>query len=269
MALDTKMSTSYQQKYRSRGLKPVLFAGFAAVLVWEVISRTFVAFLANVAPQQALHIRSQQSTALLGLAQNKLDALDNSNQVSGNVQERRSEANLGAAFPPDGFHDADRADAEDIEQVRRMAEQALLSDPLNARALRILGQIADLSRDEPRSWQLMQASVRRSLNETLAVAWLTSKSAERRDYAAAMYYADVLLRTRPQLGSEVVIPVLARIAEDKEAVVAFKEMLSRDPPWRAQFFDALPGSRTSTAASPRSRTERPGSAVAEHKERVL
>src|SRR5258705_5840643 len=162
MALDTKMSTSYQQKYRSRGLKPILFAGFAAVLVWEVISRTFVALLANVAPQQALHIRSQQSTALLGLAQNKLDALlDNSNQVSGNVQERRSEANLGAAFPPDGFHDADRADAEDIEQVRRMAEQALLSDPLNARALRILGQIADLSRDEPRSWQRMQDSVHR------------------------------------------------------------------------------------------------------------
>jgi len=94
-------------------------------------------------------------------------------------------------------------------------------------------------------------------------------SAERRDYAAAIYYADVLLGTRPQLGSEVVIPILARIAEDKEAVVAFKEMLSRDPPWRAQFFDALPGSRTSTAASPRSRTERPGSAVAEHKERVL
>src|SRR6266404_2298847 len=243
MALDTKMSTSYQQKYRSRGLKPILFAGFAAVLVWEVISRTFVAFLANVAPQQALHIRSQQSTALLGLAQKKLDALDNSNQVSGNVQERRSEANLGAAFPPDGFHDADRADAEDIEQARRMAEQALLSDPLNARALRILGQIADLSRDEPRSWQLMQASVRRSLNETLAVAWLTSKSAERRDYASAMRYADVLLRTRPQVSNEV-IPLLARLAENGEAVTGLKEMLSQNPPWRAQFFDALPNSIT-------------------------
>ena len=125
MALDTKMSTSYQQKYRSRGLKPVLFAGFAAVLVWEIISRTFVAFLANVAPQQALHIRSQQSTALLGLAQKKVDALDNSNQVSGNVQERRSEANLGAAFPPDGFHDADRADAEDIEQHQVLEGRAV------------------------------------------------------------------------------------------------------------------------------------------------
>jgi Tfp pilus assembly protein PilF len=227
-----KMSTVSAPIYRSQTLKPVLFAALAAVLVWEVTSRTFAAFLANFAPEQALHIHSQQPTALLKLAQTKLGASDE-------------------------------------KQARRMAEQALLSDPLNAQALRILGQIAELSKDGPRSWQFMQASVRHSLNESLVPVWLMYRSAERRDYAAAMYYADVLLRTRPQLGSEVVIPILARIAEDKEAVVAFKEMLSRDPPWRAQFFDALPGSRTSTAASPRSRTERPGSAVAEHKERVL
>jgi hypothetical protein len=191
----------------SQRLKRVLFAALAAGLVWEVTSRTVAAFLANFAPEQALHIRPQQPNALLNIAQTKLGASDD-------------------------------------QQARRMAEQALLSDPLDARALRILGQIADLSKDEPRSWQFMQASVRHSLNESLAVVWLMYRSAERRDYAAAMYYADVLLRTRPQLGSEVVIPVLARIAEDKEAVVAFKEMLSRDPPWRAQFFDALPGSIT-------------------------
>src|SRR5262249_33882598 len=61
---------------------------------------------------------------------------------------------------------------------------------------------------------------------------------------------DVLLRTRPQLGSEVVIPVLARIAEDKEAIVAFKEMLSRDPPWRAHFFYALPRRITNAPTPP-------------------
>jgi Tfp pilus assembly protein PilF len=201
------MSTVSAPIYGSQKLKRVLFAALAAGLVWEVTSRTFAAFLANVAPEQALHIRSQQPTALLKLAQTNLIASDD-------------------------------------KQARRMAEQALLSDPLNAQAMRILGQIAERSKDVPRSWQFMQASVRRSLNESLAVVWLMYRSAERRDYAAAMYYADVLLRTRPQLGSEVVIPVLARIAEDKEAVAAFKELLSRDPPWRAQFFDALPGSVT-------------------------
>jgi hypothetical protein len=201
------MSTSSAPICRSQTLKIVLFAALAACLVWEVTSRTLGAVLANFAPEQALHIHSQQPTALLKLAQMKLGASDD-------------------------------------KEARRMAEQALLSDPLNAQALRILGQIAELSKDGPRSWQFMQAAVRHSLNESLAVVWLMYRSTERRDFAAAMYYADVLLRTRPQLGSEVVIPVLAQIAEDKEAVVAFKEMLSRDPPWRAQFFDALPRSIT-------------------------
>jgi tetratricopeptide (TPR) repeat protein len=204
------MSPVFAPIYRSQTLKPVLFAALAAlaaVLAWEVTSKTFVAFLANFAPERALHIHPQRPNALLNIAQTKLDASDD-------------------------------------EQARRMAEQALLSDPLNAQALRILGQIADLSKDEPRSWQFMQASVRHSLNGTFAVAWLMIASAKRRDYVAAMRYADVLLRTRPQLGNQLVIPLLARIAEDREAVVAFKEMLSQDPPRRAQFFDALPNSIT-------------------------
>jgi hypothetical protein len=201
------MKTVSAPIYGSQTLKTALFAALAAGLVWEVITRTFAAFLANFAPEQALHVHSLQPTALLKLAQTKLGASDD-------------------------------------QQARRMAEQALLSDPINAQALRILGRIAERSKDGPRSRQFMQASVRRSLNESLAVVWLMYRSAERRDYAAAMYYADVLLRTQQQLGNEAVIPVLAQIAEDKEAVVAFKEMLSRDPPWRAQFFDALPGSIT-------------------------
>jgi hypothetical protein len=191
----------------SQTVKAILFVALAVGLMWEVTSRTFAAFLASVAPEQALHIHSQQPAALLKLAQTELDASDD-------------------------------------RQARRLAERALLSDPLNAQALRILGQIAELSKDEPRSSQFMQASVRRSLNESLAVIWLMYRSAERRDYAASIYYADVLLRTRPQLASEVVVPVLGRIAEQKEAAVAFKEMLSRDLPWRAQFFDALPNSIT-------------------------
>src|ERR1700730_1957117 len=254
------MSTLYALKYRSQRLKPILFAVLAAVLVWEVISITFVAFLANFAPEQALHIRSQHSAALLNLAETKLGTLDDKTaQPTGELpQKRGSEAGHGATFSPNGLRDANRANADNTDrlvvspsnhaeitdQARRLAERALLSDPLNARALRILGQIADLSKDEPRSWQFMRASARHSLNETLAVVWLMSKSAERQDYAAAMRYADVLLRTRPQLGNEVVIPVLARIAEDRAAVVALKEMLSQNPPWRAQFFEALPNSIT-------------------------
>jgi hypothetical protein len=62
MALDTN-STARQPHDLSRELKAIVFAGVAAVLVWEVDSRTFVAFLANLAPEQVPHIRWPQSTA--------------------------------------------------------------------------------------------------------------------------------------------------------------------------------------------------------------
>jgi hypothetical protein len=210
------MSTLDASKYRLPWPKAILFAVLAAALAWEVTSTTVVAFLANVAPEQALNIRSRQSAALLNLAQKKLDD---------------APSNSGLALPAIA------------DEVRRMGEQALLSDPLNARALRLLGQIADFSKDELRSWQFMQAAARRSLNETDALGWLMSKAAERQDHAAALRYADILLRTRPQLGTEV-IPVLARLAENRTAAPALKDMLIQNPPWRLQFFETLPSSIT-------------------------
>lgn len=205
-----------------QALRAILFSAFAAVLVWGVIARTFAAFLAaDGTPEQALHIRSQQSTALVALAQKYFNGLD-----SFDVQEPVLER--------------DRANAENVEQARRMAEQALFADPLNARALRLLGQIADRSGDEQLAQRLMQAAARRSLNETMAVAWMMGKSAEQRDYPAVMRYADILLRSRPQVRLAI-IPFLAWMAENGDTVAEIKDLLSRNPPWRAQFFDALPG----------------------------
>jgi hypothetical protein len=204
---------------RSKVLKAILFAVLAVVLMWEATSRTVVAFLADVVPGQVLHIRSQQANALLNLAETAVRRLEDK------------------SAPPASL-------TEIAGRARSLAEQALLTDPLNSRALRILGEIADVTKDEARAWRFMQAAARRSLNETFAVAWLMNKSAERQDYAAALYYADILLRTRPRPGKEIAVPVLARIAENTEAVAALKEMLSQNPPWRAQFLDALPNSVT-------------------------
>jgi hypothetical protein len=79
----------------------------------------------------------------------------------------------------------------------------------------------------------------------LAVACLTRKSAVRPDYSAALRYAEVLLQTRPQL-SNAGMPLLARLAENEETAKGLKEMPSRNPPSRAQFFDALPNSNART-----------------------
>lgn len=114
---------------------------------------------------------------------------------------------------------------------------------MNARALRILGQLANADDDDQAASKLMLAAARRSLRESIAVFWLMRESFERKDYTTTIRYADILLRTRPQ-GVAQVVPTLARIAEDKDANGALKEFLGTNPPWRAQFFANLQKSIT-------------------------
>jgi hypothetical protein len=191
--------------------RAVLFVALAAILVWQVTSRTLAAYLTNGASEQALFIRVHQSksTALLNLADQKLSELD------------------GAADPVVD------------QQIRTLAESALFDDPLNSRALRILGQLADRSHDETRAWQFFQAAARYSLNESFAVAWLVDKSFEKKDYDTTLYYADIFLRTRPHF-INYVMPALVQIADNKDATSGLRKLLSDNPPWRAEFFAALP-----------------------------
>jgi hypothetical protein len=214
------MPTSQLRKPRL--FRAMLFAALAMVLLWEVISRTLTAYLATAAPEQALAVRPHQSTAVLNLADQKLGELNGTVETA--VGARPSES-----------------DPEANRRIRTWAEQALLDDPINARALRILGQLADRSRDEARAWQFMQTSVRYSMNESFAVAWLVDKSFEKKDYDDTLKYADVLLRTRPQLISYI-MPTLVQVAENKDTGSGLRKLLSGNPPWRAQFFDALPSS---------------------------
>jgi hypothetical protein len=84
----------------------------------------------------------------------------------------------------------------------------------------------------------MQAAAGRSMRESIAVFWLMREAYERKDYAAVVQYADILLRTRPQVVTQV-MPTLARIAEDKDANSVLKRALAENPPWRALFFSNL------------------------------
>ena len=85
----------------------------------------------------------------------------------------------------------------------------------------------------------MRGVAQRSLQESLAIFWMMRQSYRDRDYAEAIRYADILLRTRPQLANHV-FPMLGRIAEIPTAKGELKSVLAKDPPWRAQFFNALP-----------------------------
>ncbi|MDQ0390665.1 hypothetical protein [Labrys monachus] len=128
--------------------------------------------------------------------------------------------------------------AEDRAEVRRLAQTALLRDPLDSRALRILGQVAD---SDDHTATFMQASKARSLHETLALYWLVQKSFLDGDFARAITLADTLLRSQPQF-STVIVPLFASIAATKDGLEQIKSLLRSDPPWRPLFFRAFIGS---------------------------
>jgi hypothetical protein len=182
------------------------------VLAWLAISKSLVAFLADTLPEAALTIAPEDSVALLNLA------------------ERHGAAAAGAGASPG---------AGPNDELRLRAETALAGDPVNARALRILGQLADAAGDKSRAVLFMRTAARRSVYESTAVLWLAKTSYEQKDHAAALHYADILMRTRSR-AMPLVLPILSRMAEDPEAAPGLHKLLAGNPPWRRDFLRSLP-----------------------------
>lgn len=202
---------------RSNWLRAASFAILGLVLVWLIVSRSFVAYLAATAPEAALLLRPGDPPALVVLADQEFNTSDQ------DKAEKRGQSGAGA---------------KSLVQLREQVETALAADPLNARAYRLLGQLAEAEGDVPKTTKLMQTAARHSLNETIAVEWMMRKSFDDKDYAAAAFYADALLRTRPQL-MDYALPILGRMAENKDAKGEIEKLLAANPSWRSQFFAAL------------------------------
>jgi hypothetical protein len=127
--------------------------------------------------------------------------------------------------------------------MHQWAVSALIADPLNARALTVLGQQADGAGEEAATAKFLAAAGRRSIRQSLAVYWLMRESFQKRDYAAAVHYADALLRTRGQAAAQV-IPILVQLSEIPGASEPLKSALLAGPRWRPAFLAALASKST-------------------------
>ena len=267
-----------KQSHHSRWVRSVALIALAGVLVWQVITKSFAAYLALEAPEVALNFHSSQPVALVTLADARLnqarteirsDRASIPQQASPTKTEMSEDAGnrIGAwaelalraakkTLPPGKTDRSQTPNAApqlarqpvteaERNEARAQAELALAGDPLNARALRILGQIADGTGDDTKAAQFMQAAADRSWSASGAIYWLILKSFEKGDYATALRYTDAFLRKRPQFMAQA-MPVLVRIAEnqDENAVGALKALLAGNPPWRSSFFSNLHGTMT-------------------------
>ena len=132
-------------------LRAGILTALAILLVWQVVSRSLVAYLANAAPEAALKLRPDDPRALLKLA------------------ERHFQGHAPNAGPPG----SDGRLVPVSPEVQQWAELALAGDPLNAGALSLLGQLADRQGDQSRAERIMQAAARASVHEIVAAFWPT------------------------------------------------------------------------------------------------
>jgi hypothetical protein len=202
-------------------LRTAILSALGVLLAWEVILRSAAAYLADDAPDQALLLDARQPAALINVADEML-------------------ADSGDAGPSDA---GSPEEARRRDRIRAAAEQALVNAPINARGAWILGQLADDAKDGAHAAQFMEAAVRFSLRESEAAYWMMRQKAQDGRYRDALYYADVILRTRPEM-AESVVPGLAAMAEDARTSGEIKALLAGNPPWRRQFFMLLPASIT-------------------------
>jgi hypothetical protein len=61
------------RRITSRRLRSVVFAVLGIALAWEIISRSLVAYLAEVAPEAALIVRANDPTALVNITERRLN----------------------------------------------------------------------------------------------------------------------------------------------------------------------------------------------------
>lgn len=245
----------------------LVFAASGLLLIGLVVSRSLGAYLADAAPQAALWFDAQQPEALVNVADEALITASSGQRNAGLADQTSPHGEDASASTPDGlakvthyiqnlthafsaFETIGRnltvnrpIAPANAATVRRWATAAVMNDPLNARALRILGQLAEADSDDANAARFMQAADNLSLHEPYASYWLMRHSAAASDYQSAIYYADVLLRTNPQ--SDIyVVPVLAEISADKAGAALLKTVLADNPPWRRQFIAALPNNAT-------------------------
>jgi hypothetical protein len=195
----------------------------------------------------AIRLRSNNPNALLNLAYDRLNRdptlklpvatppRDDSTPLTVAPKGVQSTKEIDLTTTrPDNLSSA-VTDPQTMAQARSWVETALLEDPLNARALSILGQ---LSRGTSET-SFMQAAARRSHLESMAVLWMMLKNYEEWDYRSAVQYADILLRTRPH-APQAAMAALGRLAEIPGANAELKRLLKGNPRWRSNFFSLLP-----------------------------
>ena len=231
-------------RLRHHPLRLTLIVAFGSALTWLVVTKSLPFALAPAAPELALALDPNNPAALIARARQIGKRILEQSAASSEAAEPKDSAaqqfDTIAGLPEaksnvkNGEPDAKRAAMR--QEIRDLANRAIAIDPLNAEAYVLLGETAE---DPGRVHAYMQEAVNCSRRETTALFWLLNDSYYHKDYQKALEYADLLLRTQPEL-SAYVMRYVALIAQAPEGFPLVVRALSKNPSWRKGFFETFP-----------------------------
>ena len=217
---------------KARPLLACVLSLFMLIIIWSILTRSLPYALGSTQPDLALKLNPDNPVALIAKAESLRKKLVELATMGERMRPAGHETQpAGSEYELIAARDALR------DEIRELALRAIATEPLNARAFRLL---AETSNDADQVRALMQMALQRSRRETVAAFWLLNDSFYRRDYKSALDYGDMVLRTRSRLGMRV-FDYFAIIAEDTQGRELLVRQLLSDPTWRTDFFEALPG----------------------------
>ena len=225
--------------------KSALVGFLSLMFLWLVLTKSLPYALAPNSPDTALALNPNNPVALLAKAEEhraKLVALTSIGleKPKGTEDDGREErSNTLSRLPKAKESEAEPLERETLRgEIRDLALRALANDPLNARAIRLLAEVIS---ETDQVHQLMQKAYEHSRRELIATFWLLNDSYYRKDFKATLRYSDILLRTRPELGTYI-YNYLALLASEPEGRILLVDRLAAEPDWRPAFFQVFPRS---------------------------
>jgi hypothetical protein len=126
----------------------------------------------------------------------------------------------------------------ELSSVEDLARRALLADPLDSRALSLLGLVTERQGDLARAEGLMSLAAARSWRNHAPHVWLFAHAIRRGKFEEALAQADGLLRVSPQYEATI-FPVLTIFGIDPDALAALEGALATNLPWRRSFLASV------------------------------
>lgn len=136
---------------------------------------------------------------------------------------------------------------KDFGKAEQHARKAILRDPTNIAAIRSLGTLRLVSKDDKSASRLFRYSERLSSRDLPTRLWLIEDEVQRKNVSGALRHFDIALRTSKSAPS-ILLPVLVSASNDKALLPSIKRLAAARPQWRHQFLEQLIGTGKSPEA---------------------